>query len=1009
MKRITLSFLVTSLFCSLIFSQGIPEVSSLGSFFFNEGGVATFTVSYTPVNPGDVIAWNFGDSGSGSGSPVSHTYVNNGTYNLSVTVTNNSGSGSATGIVYISNVSPTVTQFTIPTTGLEGQSLTFTGAGTDPGTQDVLTYTWQFGDGNSAVGSTVTHAYIDEGTGTYTVTLLITDGQGGNGSQTGTISISNVNPVISQLNYISPSNESSVIEFGANVTDAGTSDVFTYDWNYGDGSAHKIYTTGNYVVGLDGTDDYLQFSSPVSNALSQFTVEVWVKGSGGTIFSRNSAGVDGYIQLGFNSTAQYYGSAGSVSQAFDGIPQNVWSHVAMTYDGLSLMVYVDGNLITSQSGSGLINTSSVASYLGRLSDGSDDFTGQLTDFRFWNSARTQTQIRDNIFSTLQGNESGLLTYNRLDEGSGSSSADQTSNGHTVTFGGNTQWVNTGGRHSYANNGTYSVILTVTDGDNGTHTVSNNISITNVNPSILSFVNPGAGDEGQTLSFSAYAINPGFDILTYTWNFGDNTSNQAGETATHTFADDGSYTITLTITDQNDGSTIHQSGITIANVNPTIQTHSIPDMGTQGTAVHFTAAATDPGTDTPVYTWNYGDGTSTVTGPDVYHTYTDYGTFTVSLTVTEEDGGTVNTTSDIIIVPDWNVSYSDYQSTASMTAVLYLDHELIGSQYNKVAAFSNGQTRGTAFPILVGSTWMYFMTLYANINAETITFKAYIADQELVLDTMESITFYANNSHGSPLSPFVWNTILNYDHNPELSEISGQTIEIGNSFTPFDLDDYLVELDGNPVSYLYLNNVNLSVAINSNHIVFVTPVNSQWTGSETIRFIVSDETDAALIGFQDVTFTIEPIDNPPDVMALNDQVVGKVRDFTSFDLDNSLIEMDGDDIGWSYEFTTSTVGDAAPSWSVNPSAFQFSMTVTASVSVRHRATNSVDHLLAAFSGNELRGVTSPVNVGGSWVYFLTIYSNQNGQPLEFSIYDPIVGDIIPVKETMVFAINGVEGN
>ncbi|MFQ6611281.1 MAG: hypothetical protein ACE5D7_10870, partial [Fidelibacterota bacterium] len=184
---------------------------------------------------------------------------------------------------------------------------------------------------------------------------------------------------------------------------------------------------------------------------------------------------------------------------------------------------------------------------------------------------------------------------------------------------------------------------------------------------------------------------------------------------------------------------------------------------------------------------------------------------------------------------------------------------------------------------------------------------------------------------------------------------------------------------------------------------------QWTGSETIRFIVTDETDAALLGFQDVTFTIEPIDNPPEILAISDETVGKVRNFTSFDLDNYLVELDGDDVSWSFEYSTPVLGDPAPSWTINPNAFQFSMTVTAAVTVRNRITDNGDYILAAFSGGELRGVTSPVNVGNGWVYFLTLYSNVNSQPIEFSLYDPVIGDIIPVKETVIFEINGVVGN
>ena len=173
-RQIWLSlFIITT---GILYSQAVPEVNSLGSVFYNEGESATYTVTYTPVNGGDVISWNFGDGNIVSGNGISHTYTNNGTYNISVTVTNNSGSGQNTGIAFISNLAPVVTLFTIPASGNEGQSLNFIGAGSDAGLDDILSFNWDFGDGNQSVEQHPAHIYTEPGL--YDVSLSIRDHTG---------------------------------------------------------------------------------------------------------------------------------------------------------------------------------------------------------------------------------------------------------------------------------------------------------------------------------------------------------------------------------------------------------------------------------------------------------------------------------------------------------------------------------------------------------------------------------------------------------------------------------------------------------------------------------------------------------------------------------------------------------------------------------------------------------------------------------------------------------------
>ena len=76
-------------------------------------------------------------------------------------------------------------------------------------------------------------------------------------------------------------------------------------------------------------------------------------------------------------------------------------------------------------------------------------------------------------------------------------------------------------------------------------------------------------------------------------------------------------------------------------------------GAEGSQVHFTADATDPGNDDLTYVWDLGDGTI-VTGNDFYHTYEDNGFYVVTLTVTDGDGGK---TVKVMSAKIWNLAPS----------------------------------------------------------------------------------------------------------------------------------------------------------------------------------------------------------------------------------------------------------------------------------------------------------------------------------------------------------------
>lgn len=143
-----------------------------------------------------------------------------------------------------------------------------------------------------------------------------------------------------------------------------------------------------------------------------------------------------------------------------------------------------------------------------------------------------------------------------------------------------------------------------------------------------------------------STDPDGEIASYAWDFGDG-AKAAGVTASHDYAAVGTYTVTLTVTDD-DGATAETSrDVTVAevaNVIPTAAFTTTPgdlDLSVDG------SASTDDDGDIASYAWNFGDG-GTAAGVKATHTYGAAGTYTVTLTVIDDKGGRDTETKSVTV-------------------------------------------------------------------------------------------------------------------------------------------------------------------------------------------------------------------------------------------------------------------------------------------------------------------------------------------------------------------------
>ncbi len=95
--------------------------------------------------------------------------------------------------------------------------------------------------------------------------------------------------------------------------------------------------------------------------------------------------------------------------------------------------------------------------------------------------------------------------------------------------------------------------------------------------------------------------------------------------------------------------------------------------------------------------------------------------------------------------------------------------------------------------------------------------------------------------------------------------------------------------------------------------------------------------------------------------------------------------------------------ADPGWSVSPSSYSYSMTVTAVLNVNCMELSNTSNRLGAFVGGQVRGsVLSSVFVGGRYIALMTVYSNTiSGEDVRFKIYNAVTDQIIDATTILEF--------
>jgi PKD repeat protein len=301
------------------------------------------------------------------------------------------------------------------------------------------------------------------------------------------------------------------------------------------------------------------------------------------------------------------------------------------------------------------------------------------------------------------------------DGSGSSDPDGDPLSYSWDFGDGTTGTGVSLSHAYAYGGTFTVILTVSDGKGGTDTDSTTATVVEVNdPPVADPNGPYSGTVGAPVaSDGSGSFDPdnqdgttvNDQTLTYMWDFGDGGTG-TGASPSHTYSEAGDYTVSLVVNDGFVDSAPATTTASVAEANkPPVATfaYSCTDL-----ACDFDASGSndpDLGGSIVSYAWDFGDGNSG-SGVTASHTYASAGTYSVVLTVTDNDGATDTDTQPVTVHEPPKIHVGDLDGYGVSTKNTWTANVVIAvhdSSHDPVAnatvngSWSNGAT-GTAWCI-----------------------------------------------------------------------------------------------------------------------------------------------------------------------------------------------------------------------------------------------------------------------------------------------------------------------
>ena len=460
---------------------------------------------------------------------------------------------------------------------------------------------------------------------------------------------------------------------GTSAKDSGPSAFDgTYAGGYTLGQAAGVSGTSNTSVKFDGSSGTVASQQSVSNPTT-YSEELWFNTTtnrGGKLIgfgntqSGTSSNYDRHVYMedsGQLTFGVWTGATNTITSP-DDYNDGTWHFLVANQSSDGMKLYVDGQLVgtnpqgASQDYSGYWRVGGDTTWGGS----SNFFDGKIDEVAVYSRALDASTVASHFLAgggqlpnqsptaAFTSSKAKLkLTVNGATshdpDGSVASYKWDWGDGSPVESGTSAQ-----ADHTYANAGTFTVMLTVTDDDGASGSVSHDASV-EANTSPTAAFESSHDDLRADVDGSSSADSDG-SVASYKWDWGDGSPVESGTSAQahHTYANAGTFTVMLTVTDDDGASASVSHDVTVEHVNK-LPTASFAITSTNGLTVGVDGSgSTDPDGSIASYKWNWGDVSGDATGNPASHTYGTDNTYTITLTVTDNEGGAATQTKSVAV-------------------------------------------------------------------------------------------------------------------------------------------------------------------------------------------------------------------------------------------------------------------------------------------------------------------------------------------------------------------------
>jgi len=300
----------------------------------------------------------------------------------------------------------------------------------------------------------------------------------------------------------------------------------------------------------------------------------------------------------------------------------------------------------------------------------------------------------------------------------------------------------------------------------------------------------------------------------------------------------------------------------------------PYKGTEGTAIQFDASqSSDPDGTIVKYLWDFqndGKWDDTTTVATNSYAYPDDFSGMVKIKVIDSE--------DDAALDSANVTISNIAPTAEAGGPY-------SGKWNQMINFIGSATDPSPNDAL---TLMYEWDLDEDGIFETVGKNA---QRSYSAGAKHKVWLRVKDDDGGVGLDSASVTIVNEP--PVVSQIPGQSIRKGGSFTKINLDNYVADPD-NPDDQIRWSTYGaqyIKVTI-SNRIAEIAVIDQNWVGSDTVLFIATDPGDRS--DTSATVFTVTPSNQPPVISAIPEQIILENEQFAGVNLDNYVTDPDNND-------------------------------------------------------------------------------------------------------------------